>query len=797
MPLSPVCEAHYSIITKMSANFNFSQFSADAPSFVPFSANAPEFVPSFLNQAQAQPQHFNPYAKNEVQQYSAYGMSQCQMAPMNMQMNQMISLDGYSDESSDDEQPQTSPPVSKSAPAASEQPVVSEEPEEPGTPCASTCDPTTEPEFHDSSSDLSDKEPESTEGGDDVPQHATHEVEIKEEEADCHAPENANVQSFSITTLLQFRHSVDCSEGLEDALTAQEPTPQEREAIEKDMAQSQAAATAPAKAPRRDRPAPRGARGGAGKPSEDRRGKNVEKAAKAKERQRASADGDWRGDAAPKGKLESSDGSWMAQQVARRTTSANDEPEEKSDEEVLRTMKSILNKLTIEKFSVLSEKLVTCGVRTTMHLETLINEVFEKATTQHHFINMYADLCTLLNTHFVEHPITDDSKMTFKRILLNGCQAFFERHLKPPADLETLDEEERNVLERKYKMRMLGNIKFVGALLVRQMLASKVMFAILEELLHEPLPETLESAAALLTIIGPKFDTPEWPSHAILVSTFRRVAELSKAPSVNCRVRFLLKDVLELRASKWEDKKPKKTEGPTTLKAVADSQAAEETATGNHAGGSPKGQKTPSGQGGKRGPPVASNVIKRGAPAKPAAPKGDYQRINSLAGLLKNRDPAPEQAKSKPGEPERPRKQPVGEPFDKDACLKDIFGALSELRVSHEVKEATTRVSGIAVPSPQQAEVLCDVLGHIAEEGSEAVRKICFELVTSLFAEGHWKALALGKGIHDFVEEVCPDLKCDVPTLPKILRDELHPALTPLVDSGVLKAKEHASLIAV
>merc|ERR1719487_511463 len=110
-------------------------------------------------------------------------------------------------------------------------------------------------------------------------------------------------------------------------------------------------------------------------------------------------------------------------------------------------MKLILNKLTIEKFPTLSRQLVSCGIRTTSHLEILIHEVFEKATTQHHFINMYADLCEVLHSHFSKQPVTDNQKMNFKKVLLNACQASFERHLAPPVGLDRLDEEEKQVAE--------------------------------------------------------------------------------------------------------------------------------------------------------------------------------------------------------------------------------------------------------------------------------------------------------------------------------------------------------------
>lgn len=84
----------------------------------------------------------------------------------------------------------------------------------------------------------------------------------------------------------------------------------------------------------------------------------------------------------PKAKLEVSENSWGAQQ-RRLKSEAKD-----SKEQVSRTIKSILNKLTLEKFASLSQQLLECGIFSSEHLVVLTHEVFEKATTQHHFIDM-------------------------------------------------------------------------------------------------------------------------------------------------------------------------------------------------------------------------------------------------------------------------------------------------------------------------------------------------------------------------------------------------------------------------
>jgi hypothetical protein len=131
-------------------------------------------------------------------------------------------------------------------------------------------------------------------------------------------------------------------------------------------------------------------------------------------------------------------------------------------------------------------------------------------------------------------------------------------------------------MEVKYKTKMLGNIKFVGALLTRKMLAGKVFLALVDELLANPTPEALETTAALLTAVGSTFDTPTWPFHVALDAVFCQVKDLSQQNSTPRRVRCLLADVLDLRAAGWKCSRPKQLDSPTTLAEVAQKKAQEE-----------------------------------------------------------------------------------------------------------------------------------------------------------------------------------------------------------------------------
>jgi hypothetical protein len=118
---------------------------------------------------------------------------------------------------------------------------------------------------------------------------------------------------------------------------------------------------------------------------------------------------------------------------------------------------------------------------------------------------------------------------------------------------------------------MLGNIRFVGALAVRNMLAGRILISVCHELLWAPTAETLESLAALLTVVGERFDKPSCPHHEQFLEVLNQVVAMSSSALVEPRVQYLLKDVLDLRRSGWSysirpERAPAKSQ--TTEKAI-------------------------------------------------------------------------------------------------------------------------------------------------------------------------------------------------------------------------------------
>jgi translation initiation factor 4G len=84
-------------------------------------------------------------------------------------------------------------------------------------------------------------------------------------------------------------------------------------------------------------------------------------------------------------------------------------------------MRSLLNKLTVEKFDQLAEKLVNQykSIDSMESLQASIELVHNKALTEPHFSAMYSDLCKRLNDNC---PPIGDGKSTFRSVLLNQCQ---------------------------------------------------------------------------------------------------------------------------------------------------------------------------------------------------------------------------------------------------------------------------------------------------------------------------------------------------------------------------------------
>ena len=275
--------------------------------------------------------------------------------------------------------------------------------------------------------------------------------------------------------------------------------------------------------------------------------------------------------------LEISANRWVAGSTRRNVSGVDSD----SPEMVDRKVKGLLNKLTMERFDSISDQIITWANKSEREkdgrtLIQVIKLVFEKATDEATFSEMYARLCRKMMEQ-ISPKVQDDGiknaegkpfagGQLFRKYLLNRCQEDFERgwaakeiaaaaaatkatgdQAVKEANEKTKGGEESELYSEEYyaaakaKRRGLGLIRFIGELFKLQMLTERIMHECIKKLLgnvENPEEEEIESLCKLLTTVGSLLDTQKARAH--LDVYFSRMRELTKNKNVNSRMVFML-----------------------------------------------------------------------------------------------------------------------------------------------------------------------------------------------------------------------------------------------------------------
>lgn len=291
----------------------------------------------------------------------------------------------------------------------------------------------------------------------------------------------------------------------------------------------------------------------------------------------------------------------------------------------IKVVRSLLNKLTLEKFDKIYNRIKEVEITSLEVLYGLVAEVFQKSLSEANFAPMYADLCARLSRdklnfspEMLETPEEEKKALSFRRRLLKNCQMEFERFaneetimsdLKALEDSDTLTAETLMVIVEKArekqsaamsefvgkleaiakqdvisqtdiavviqraKQRMLGNVKFIGELFKQKLINERIIHTeciqrLMRISLDKKEDDVVEGLVQLMTTTGKLLAMNE-RAQSYMTAYFNEFLMLSRDPEIPTRIRFLLKDLLDLRAAGWQQRR-EETKAKTIAEIHAD-----------------------------------------------------------------------------------------------------------------------------------------------------------------------------------------------------------------------------------
>lgn len=253
---------------------------------------------------------------------------------------------------------------------------------------------------------------------------------------------------------------------------------------------------------------------------------------------------------------------------------ATQNPDDKHDQ-IFRKVRGILNKLTPEKFDKLNLELLNVGLDSNVILKGVILLIFEKALDEPKYSSMYAQLCHQLCEDSPNFEPPSSKTTTFRRLLLNKCQDEFENRSKA-TELEAFDRKDGTFSAEEAeqyhiaKRKMLGNIKFIGELGKLEMLHEGILHRCIKQLLEkkknvpvQDMVEDLECLCQIMRTVGRRLDTPKAKSW--MDQYFQRIQIFAKNMEFPSRIRFMLRDVADLRRNNWVPRSSGVDNGPKTI----------------------------------------------------------------------------------------------------------------------------------------------------------------------------------------------------------------------------------------
>lgn len=399
-------------------------------------------------------------------------------------------------------------------------------------------------------------------------------------------------------------------------------------------------------------------------------------------------------------------------------------------------------------------------------------------------------------------------------------------------DNSLLTDEEKAEKMLKEKQHHLGHMQFIGALYEVELLKEKVVHFSIGDLMSEGCKDmdSIECMVKLMTTVGPKLDqeAARDPKSAKNVKRhFKAIKKMADDPDFSSRLRFMLRDLLELRESGWVARR--EVEKAKTIAQLHQDVAREtgkkppSTQSGGNSGaaspaspspseiddgwevvvkkGKPSAASTASSASGKSSPQQYSSKGKSGGSASKSGGGGsstseskrkDRRHRSSGSGKggskSKSKSPPPPPRSSR-GEDKKASSIPPRPPAAKPAhSEKDIRRkgrqAIEEFAVSGDIEEAIFCIRELDAAALHWA-VVSEGTNGALEKGEKQLQALGLFLLEARRRD-LFTAEATVRGFQDIIAFI-PDLVIDVPRAGELVAHLLGPLLAEkMVPGGFL-----------
>ncbi|XP_043242632.1 eukaryotic translation initiation factor 4 gamma 1-like isoform X2 [Amphibalanus amphitrite] len=281
-------------------------------------------------------------------------------------------------------------------------------------------------------------------------------------------------------------------------------------------------------------------------------------------------------------KLHTTENAWKPGAAKPGAESAEDSAD--AEAQLVARLKGILNKITPSNIEKHIENIRQLEFNTDERLGKMINVLFDKAVNEPAYASQYAAVCLAMTKPPAGSE--DESKKAmsmFRKLLLTQCQREFEKDKSLELNLGERQREieaQTDPVERRAKERALeeaqrqgrlrsnGNIRFIGELYKLSMLTDRIMQQCITKLLKDRHEDSYECMCKLVSTIGQKLEVAEKKQGRDLGKMFAEFERLSVDKKLSSRIRFMLRDLIELRANHWVPTRTTAQPRPMTIEEV-------------------------------------------------------------------------------------------------------------------------------------------------------------------------------------------------------------------------------------